>query len=884
MRRRVLGWASLLAVLTALVVVGEGGSGASAQPGDVGAIRGHPRTGSAGIKVSVADIIARGRKRDRITGPPQGLRPAPEPTEPGGQPSPAEEPGAGEGPRPDIGPRAGEELGSGEKAEEEEREAAPPKIPGAPSLQAPQRAPIRRASGPSSPFAVSTSFLGTQSSESGFIPPDTQGSVGPTQVVFASNGRIKVFDKQGSAGALNVSDETFFSSVCNCGPTVGVSDPEVEYDRLSGRWIIAEINVPDSGSNRVMVAVSSGSTITAQTDFTFYFFNASAGKFADYPQMGVDNNAIYIGVNNFVGSPYVGSDAFVIRKSSVLSGGPIVVTTFPVVPTAGSGGPYTPQGVTSVQGPTATQGYFIGVDNQAFSQLDVRRVSDPGGTPTMSGNLTISVPTTYFPLNVPAQGTSTSLDALDDRLFEAMISRKPNGTFSLWTAHNIRVNSSGVGGSAGNRDAARWYEVSNLSTTPSLVQSGTEFDTAATNPRFFWIPTIAANGQGHASLNSSTAGVGRFTEVALMGRLATDPLGATQPFTIPFSNTFAYNVTVTDPQRWGDYTQTVVDPNDNQTFWTFQEYANATNSWGVRVFKLLAPPPATPSSGSPLNVPQGSASTSVAVSGTAAAGSGFFDPGPDTGGPGYANHIQASVNGGVTVNSITFTDPTHVTLDLDTTAAAVGPKSVTVTNPDGQIATGTCVFNVGSDSTSPDTTIDSGPPATTTSTSPDFTFSSTEPACGTFQCQLDGAGFSSCTSPKSFSGLAPGTHLFEVKAVDSFGNEDPTPAQSTFTIVSSGGGGGGGAGGAGDTAPPDTRIKKHPKKSTDKDKARFRFSSTEPGSSFQCKLDRKPFKPCKSPKKYGNLKPGRHKFKVRAIDAASNVDPSVARFKWQVTD
>ena len=81
---------------------------------------------------------------------------------------------------------------------------------------------------------------------------------------------------------------------------------------------------------------------------------------------------------------------------------------------------------------------------------------------------------------------------------------------------------------SGDRDAARWYQMGSLDTTPTLTQSGTMFDTAGSNPRFFWMPSIAMNGQGHASLNMSTAGVGRSAEVASSGRLASDPAGTTE--------------------------------------------------------------------------------------------------------------------------------------------------------------------------------------------------------------------------------------------------------------------------------------------------------------------------------------------------------------------
>lgn len=95
-------------------------------------------------------------------------------------------------------------------------------------------------------------------------------------------------------------------------------------------------------------------------------------------------------------------------------------------------------------------------------------------------------------------------------------------------------------------------------------------------------------------------------------------------------------------------------------------------------------------------------------------------------------------------------------------------------------------------------------------------------------------------------------------------------------------GGGGGKGGNKDTTPPDTKILKGPPKKTHKTTAKFKFTSTEAGSTFQCKLDRKPFKKCSSPKTYKKLKPGKHVFKVRAIDKAGNVDPTPAKRKFTV--
>jgi hypothetical protein len=66
-----------------------------------------------------------------------------------------------------------------------------------------------------------------------------------------------------------------------------------------------------------------------------------------------------------------------------------------------------------------------------------------------------------------------------------------------------------------------------------------------------------------------------------------------------------------------------------------------------------------------------------------------------------------------------------------------------------------------------------------------------------------------------------------------------------------------------------------------KRRATFRFGAREKGSKFACKIDRKHYKPCTSPKTYKRLKPARHVFRVKARDKAGNVDPTpvVKRFR-----
>ncbi|MDX6586947.1 MAG: hypothetical protein QOI31_1420 [Solirubrobacterales bacterium] len=86
-----------------------------------------------------------------------------------------------------------------------------------------------------------------------------------------------------------------------------------------------------------------------------------------------------------------------------------------------------------------------------------------------------------------------------------------------------------------------------------------------------------------------------------------------------------------------------------------------------------------------------------------------------------------------------------------------------------------------------------------------------------------------------------------------------------------------------DGDPPETEITKHPKKRTAKHKAKFKFTSDEEGSSFECQLDDSGYQACESPFK-DSVGKGKHTFSVRAVDVTGNVDPTPAEWTWRVTD
>ncbi len=83
----------------------------------------------------------------------------------------------------------------------------------------------------------------------------------------------------------------------------------------------------------------------------------------------------------------------------------------------------------------------------------------------------------------------------------------------------------------------------------------------------------------------------------------------------------------------------------------------------------------------------------------------------------------------------------------------------------------------------PETSISSAPSGGTADTTATFAFTSDAKTPVTFECQVDGADFTACSSPFTVNALAVGDHVFEVRAKDAPGNVDSTPATASWTVA-----------------------------------------------------------------------------------------------------
>jgi hypothetical protein len=196
------------------------------------------------------------------------------------------------------------------------------------------------------------------------------------------------------------------------------------------------------------------------------------------------------------------------------------------------------------------------------------------------------------------------IDTNDARIFSACYR---NG--KLWAAHSVFLPA----GSTSHRCALQWEQ---LDTSGTVLQWGRIDDPS--NQNFYVFPSIAANKNDDALIGFSVFSTSAYASAAYAYHDHRDPTGSLRAAAICNAGSSAY-VKSRDStgNRWGDISQTLVDPADDSSFWTTQEYAATPDvrgdrwgTWWAQVPVAAAappppPPPPPPPAGSTLNL-QGS--------------------------------------------------------------------------------------------------------------------------------------------------------------------------------------------------------------------------------------------------------------------------------------
>ena len=230
--------------------------------------------------------------------------------------------------------------------------------------------------------------------------------------------------------------------------------------------------------------------------------------------------------------------------------------------------------------------------------------------------------------------------------------------------------------------------------------------------------------------------------------------------------------------------------------------------------------------------------------------------------------------------------PSSLLIDQGTPGAPVDPfdidgdlRGADATDVSCPAATGT--RDIGADEVTidcvaPDTQITSGPVGLTNDSTPTYTFISSEPVVLQYLCAFDVLmPATPCGITGTFTPMTPlseGPHVFRVRARDGNINDDPSPAAQSLFV---------------DSIAPATTIDAGPSGPTSDSTPTFAFSS-EPGATFECRIDGAAFGVCGGPgdthTPLAPLSLGAHTFEVRGVDAALNPDPTPAIRSFSVTD
>jgi hypothetical protein len=405
------------------------------------------------------------------------------------------------------------------------------------------------------PPIVTQSFQGALRGDAGSasFPPDTCGAIGPTQFVEVVNRVFAVYNKTTGLASTIVNLGAFQPGTSG--------DPRVVFDQYSGRWIV----ISSDFNSRIYLAVSATSDADGawfKTDFIASQGN-DAGCGPDYPTLGVDANGIYIGAFMAINCNHAAMTIFAIDKAPLVA--PVqslgTITAFRDLPIEGAIQPCHTIGAQGIPGEYLLSTVFP-------SSLRVRQITGPLTSPSASTVAVLSAPAYTDAADAPALGSSTPLDTVGSRLMNAVYR---DG--SMWAAHTINVL---------GRAGVRWYQIAE-SPTVNIAQSGTIADPVL----WYYFPSLAVNATGHMVIGFTGSSAAQFASCYVSGRVIADPPGETAP-PILFKAGLASqnNFDQFGRNRWGDYSLTSIDPVDDQTFWTIQEYGHATDIWGTYIAKV----------------------------------------------------------------------------------------------------------------------------------------------------------------------------------------------------------------------------------------------------------------------------------------------------------
>jgi hypothetical protein len=442
------------------------------------------------------------------------------------------------------------------------------------ALAAPGMAAPLAAEPAAAPVAM-TNFQGITAT--GWLPPDCTMAVGPQNVLLAVNGGVSIYAKTGGAAQLGRRLDLWFSNVIT---NAKVFDPKALYDQHAGRWVLLAVALPnDQAVKESFFLLSVSKTSDPLGGWFNYKIDATkdgttaTDNWADYPAIGLDNQAFYLTANMF---KFNGSFQYaklrIIPKGPAYVGSPLTFTDFTKLKNADGSLCFTVQPCHTFGAPNVqhlVNSYFPTSASPTQNRLTLWSLTDPLTTPALAKR-TVSTDPYSLPPDADQKGGGTPIDSGDVRVLNAVF-RGGSVWTTLSTSHDW---GDGIGVAA-----CHWFQAN--ATSGLLVQQGVY---GARKSHYFY-PAVMPDTNGNMTMVFCRSGASEFASVRYSGRKSSDPLGSLQSSSLLKSGVAAYvGLDGLGRNRWGDYAGIGVDPQDGRLVWFYSMYAaSPANTWGTWV-------------------------------------------------------------------------------------------------------------------------------------------------------------------------------------------------------------------------------------------------------------------------------------------------------------
>jgi len=416
------------------------------------------------------------------------------------------------------------------------------------------------------------------------IPPDPSMAVGPNHIIATVNGFpsfFRIFDKQGNI-LKTISVAAWYAPVSS----EEGGDGQVIYDHFSGRWIINYLQYNQSNQTASNLVAYSDDEDPIGTWYVYRFDTKKHGSvqtstWGDYPQLGFDDQAIYIATNVF---PMGGGNGLytklrVINKSELYNsnGGPVTWWDFWDIrrPNVNPPNGVPLWGIHPAFSYTAGQsGYLFYSHTGSANWYVLYKVLNPGSnSPRLRGREMVTN-TYYTTQNAGQLGGGVGLESGGSGCRNAPIVRDGK----IFVAHSM-----------GHYYAPTWYASAKY--VIADLNSATVLEEAELGAEgyYYIYPTIAVDESDNIAVTFTRSADTEYAGAFYSTKANGDPpgLSPSEAIQVGLGN---YQQVASGRNRWGDYMAIYLDPADNHGIFTCTEYANVSNSWSTYIGHLIVAP------------------------------------------------------------------------------------------------------------------------------------------------------------------------------------------------------------------------------------------------------------------------------------------------------